>query len=172
LKTEVDTSCAGVRNTNRDKIFFLKGFEIIVKQDAYFNAKRMFLPTVNLHQVSVQLNYFLNKNLYLAGQTSFANFGNAGAYAEGIVGLGLQSNYFMNDKVNVFVQGLIGGAGGGDISTGEGLIIKPSAGFNYKLNTNLALRGAAGYVKARGGELSSPFINLGVSYQLSFLNSK
>tara|TARA_R110002074_G_scaffold158262_4_gene315299 strand:+ start:1610 stop:3145 length:1536 start_codon:yes stop_codon:yes gene_type:complete len=149
-----------------------KGFEIIVKQDAYFNAKRMLLPTENLHQISVQLNYFLNKNLYLAGQTSFANFGNAGAYAEGIVGLGLQSNYFMKDKISLFIQGLAGGAGGGDISTGEGLIMKPSAGFNYKLNTNLALRGAAGYVKARGGELSSPFINLGVSYQLSFLNSK
>ncbi|MDG1508196.1 MAG: hypothetical protein P8Q53_00275, partial [Flavobacteriaceae bacterium] len=105
-------------------------------------------------------------------QTSFANFGNAGAYAEGIVGFGVQSNYFMNNKINIFLQGLAGGAGGGNIDTGEGFIIKPSVGFNYKLNSRLALRSTAGYIKAIGGALSSPSINIGVSYRLSFLTSE
>lgn len=149
-----------------------KGFEAIVKQDIYHNAEHIVQQDETLYQISLQLNYHLNKNFYLAGQTSFANFGGAGAYAEGIVGVGLQTNYFMNDKVNLFIQGLIGGAGGGDIDSGEGLIIKPSAGMNLKLNSNLALRGAVGYVKSRGGSLSAPLINLGVSYRLSFLNAK
>ena len=65
-----------------------------------------------------------------------------------------------------------GGAGGGGISTGEGLIIKPSVGMNYQINSGFSLRGAVGYVKARGGSLSSPMINLGLSYRLAFLSSK
>ena len=55
------------------------------------------------------------------------DFGNAGAYAEGIAGLGIQTHKVWNGRVTFFVQGLIGSAGGGNISTGEGLIVKPSA---------------------------------------------
>lgn len=149
-----------------------KTLEVIVKQDMYINAERDTNPTEHMHQISLQLNYFLNPNIYLAGQTSFANFGNAGAYAEGIVGIGFQTNTFANDRIHLFAQGLAGGAGGGNISTGEGLILKPSIGINYKINKHLSLRSAGGYVKARGGNLSSVFLNLGLSYKLGFLSAK
>lgn len=161
----------GIKGSSASKGNF-KGFEAIIKQDIYHNAERTLNPTEDLYQISLQLNYHLNKNIYIAGQTSFANFGNAGAYAEGIVGMGLQTNYFIRDRMNFFVQGLIGGAGGGQISTGEGLIMKPSVGMNYKINSNFAFRGALGYVKSKGGSLSSPFLNFGISYRLSFLKSK
>ena len=166
------TNINGVADLKTDSKVRFQGLEVIVKQDIYLDADRIINPTENLYQIAVQLNYHLNKNVYLAGQTAFANFGNAGAYAEGIVGMGLQTNYLFNDKANFFLQGLIGGAGGGDIATGEGLIIKPSIGMNYRLETGVALRGAVGYVKSRGGNLSSPMINLGLSYQFSFLSSK
>lgn len=166
------TNINGVKDVASTNKVRFEGFEVIVKQDLYLDADRMIEATENMQQISVQLNYFLNKNIYLAGQTSFANFGNAGAYAEGIVGLGVRTNDILNDRVNLFLQGLIGGAGGGDISTGEGLIIKPSVGMNYKLNSGFSLRGAVGYVKARGGDLSSPMINLGLSYRFAFLSSK
>ena len=149
-----------------------KGFEFILKQDFYHNAKRITNPTEDLYQMAFQINYHLNKTFYLAGQTAFANFGNAGAYAEGIVGLGIQTGSFFNDKVSLFTQFLAGGAGGGNISTGEGLIIKPSVGFNYKLSNTLSLRAAGGYVKARGGTLDTYTANIGISYKLAFLNSK
>ncbi len=149
-----------------------KGFEAIIKQDIYSNARRITDPTQNLYQISFQLNYHLNKTFYIAGQTSFANFGGAGAYAEGLAGFGLQSSMLFKNRFNVFLQVLSGGAGGGNISTGEGLIVKPSAGINYKLSNNLALRSSLGYVKAKGGALSSPSFNFGLSYQLAFLNSK
>lgn len=146
-----------------------KGFEVITKQDLYFNAKRDSNPTENLHQISLQINLNLTKNLYAAGQTSFANFGNAGAYAEGIVGFGFKTNPLINDKTTLFAQVLGGAAGGGNISTGQGLIVKPSAGISYQLNKTLSFRTAAGYVKAKGGNLSNPFINFGIKYHLSFL---
>jgi hypothetical protein len=78
----------------------------------------------------------------------------------------------MNDKINIFLQGLAGGAGGGNIDTGEGFILKPSLGFNYTLNKKIALRSSAGFIKAIGGALSSPSVTIGISYRLSFLTSK
>lgn len=146
-----------------------KGLEVIVKHDLYFDAERDTNPTEDLHQISLQVNLDLTNNIYVAGQTSFANFGNAGAYAEGIVGLGVKTTPFLEDKITVFGQVLGGAAGGGNISTGEGLIIKPSAGFSYKLNNTLSFRTSAGYVKAKGGQLSCTFINFGIKYHLSFL---
>ncbi len=149
-----------------------KGFEAIIKQDIYFGAQRMNNPTEDLCQIAFQLNYHLNKRFYLAGQTAFANFGNAGAYAEGIVGIGIQSNSFIDNKLSLFGQFLIGGAGGGDISTGEGLIIKPSVGLNYQISNTLSTRAAGGYVRSKGGTLDAYTANLGISYKLAFLNSK
>ncbi|QTD37361.1 hypothetical protein JL193_14860 [Polaribacter batillariae] len=149
-----------------------KGFEVVVKQDWYFNAKRMKPPAEDMHQISLQINLDLNKNIFVAGQTSFANFGNAGAYAEGLVGLGVKTNPLFNGNTTFFTQILGGAAGGGGISTGEGLIVKPSLGIDYQINKTLSLRSSAGYVKAKGGSLSNPFINLGIKYNFSFLKLK
>ncbi len=149
-----------------------KGLEAIIKQDLYFNASRDTGINENMHQISLQINFFLNKYVYASGQTSFANFGDAGAYAEGIVGLGIQSNSFFNNTTSVFAQLLGGAAGGGGISTGQGLIAKPSIGVNYKLGNKLNLRGGLGYVKARGGSLSSTYLNFGINYNFSFLSVK
>jgi hypothetical protein len=147
-----------------------KAFEVIVKHDVYLDAKRdKDIATENMHQIALQINFDLTKNIYVAGQTAFASFGNAGAYAEGIVGFGARTNSFYNNKINIFGQVLAGAAGGGDISTGEGLIFKPAAGFNYKLNNSLSLRASGGYVKAKGGALSSTMFNVGIKYHLSFL---
>ncbi len=149
-----------------------KGVQTIVKQDWYFDAQRNGNFEQDMHQISLQINFFLNKYIYGTGQTSFANFGDAGAYAEGIVGLGVQSNPFFNNKITAFAQVLGGAAGGGGISTGEGLIVKPSIGINYTVSKNLSLRGGLGYVKARGGQLSTTFANFGISYDISYLIAK
>ena len=161
-----------LKKKEKNKKVIFKGVEFIIKQDAYFNVKRIINDTENLHQISLQLNYQLNKNMYLAGQTSFANFGNAGAYAEGLIGMGLLSNYFINENIKIFIQALLGGAGGGNISTGEGLIIKPSLGINYKINPMIAIRSTMGYVTALAEGLSSPTVSLGLSYRIALLNLK
>ena len=148
-----------------------KGTSVSVQQEIYFNAKRVSNIEENMQQISLQLNFDFTKQLYVTGQTSFANFGDAGAYAEGIVGLGLQTN-FISNRFKFFGQILGGAAGGGGISTGQGLIIKPSTGLDIKINNTLNFRSALGYVKAVNGELSNLFINFGLSYNISFLKLK
>ena len=149
--------------------FIFKGINVIVKHDIYLDAVREINPTEDLHQISLQLNLDLNKNLFVTGQTSFANFGNAGAYAEGLVGIGSRTNLFCNTTTYLFTQVLTGAAGGGGISTGEGLIVKPSAGISTKLSDKLSLRVAGGYVRARSSALSSTFFNFGIQYNISML---
>jgi hypothetical protein len=176
IKYYIERNGIKTNNNSFTKAKF-KGFEVIVKQDLYFNAVRDKIINnsnlkENLHQISLQINLDLNNNIYIAGQTSFANFGNAGAYAEGIVGLGLKTNSIFNNSTKLFAQVLSGAAGGGGISTGEGLIVKPSLGFNYKLSETLNIITSTGYVKAKGGKLSSPFVNLGLKYNIAFLKLK
>lgn len=163
----------GISATNQTFITAkFKGIEAIIGHDIYFGARRIVDPTEDLHQISLQFNIYFNKYIYGAGKTSFASFGNAGAYAEGLVGLGVRSTQFANKKLSLFAQGLVGAAGGGDISTGEGLIIKPSAGLYYALSDKLNIRSEFGWVKARGGTLNSAYLNFGLSYQIGILTSK
>ncbi len=152
--------------------FKIKGLEIIIAEDIYLNAKRMLYTPKNLYQISFQANLYLSNHFYLAGKTSFANFGNAGAYAEGIVGIGLKSNSFLNNKLSVFAQGLVGAAGGGGISTGQGLILKPSTGLYYTINKTLDIRTEFGLVKARRGKLNSFYYSIGLSYKIGVLVGK
>ncbi len=152
--------------------FKFKGIQTIVKHDWYLDASRNGGFDLDMHQISLQVNVFLNKYLYAAGQTSFANFGDAGAYAEGIVGMGAESRRYFKNTTSIFGQVLVGAAGGGGISTGQGLIIKPSLGVDVKLLDNLSFRSGIGYVKARGGQLSSVFANFGINYNISMLTGR
>jgi hypothetical protein len=149
-----------------------KGIETSVGQEVYFNAQRTDGSVQDLYKILLQINFYLNKTLYIAGQTSFANFGNAGAYAEGVFGMGLSSRSLFKNKVRFFTQILVGGAGGGHISTGQGLIIKPGAGLHYSISDKLALRTTLGRVKAIGSGLNSTYFNLGLSYRLAFLTGR
>jgi len=149
----------------------IKGLEFMIGNEFYTNAQRKLYPTQELHQIALQVNLHVSNNIYFAGSTSFASFGNAGAYAEGIVGLGYQSKSYFKDKIQVYTQILTGAAGGGHISTGQGLIIKPSVGFNFKLNNKLYIRSSIGKVKAIKGELNSTSFTFGLNYRLSFLTA-
>lgn len=168
LKYYVDRNGTKSNEKTYDSGIF-KGLQIITKQDLYLKANRDSGNSQDMQQISLQVNFDLTKNLYLAGQTSFANFGDAGAYAEGIVGAGIKTNSFLNKKAYLFFQSLFGAAGGGGISTGEGFIIKPSTGLSYDLNNKIGLQTAVGYVKAKGGRLSNVFINFGIKYNISIL---
>jgi len=149
-----------------------KGIEFNVSQEIYFNAKRADNSEQDLYKILFQAQLYLNKTVYLAGQTSFANFGNAGAYAEGVFGFGLSGKPLLNNRLRLFTQFLVGGAGGGSVSTGQGLIVKPGAGFYYNISDKLAFRTALGRVKATGSGLNSTYFNFGLSYRLAFLIGK
>ena len=167
LKYYINHGGAFNGNTNFDNFIF-KGINVIVKHDLYLDSVRNTNPPEDLYQISLQLNLNINKNLFVSGQSSFANFGSAGAYAEGLVGAGARTNPFFSNT-HFFTQVLVGAAGGGGISTGEGFIVKPSIGISTKLYDKFSLRFAGGYVKATGSALSSKLFNFGIQYNISIL---
>lgn len=156
---------------NKDEVYdqaVFKGLEISTAQEIYFKAKRESRSAKDMQQILLQVNYYLNKNLFLAGQTAFANFGDAGAYAEGTFGIGASTG----NKLKIVGQLLAGGSGGGGIDVGEGLIVKPSIGLQYQLLPVLDLKSSVGRVKAVGGNLSSTFANIGITYKVALLEGR
>jgi len=148
-----------------------KGMEAIIGQEIYFNAERYFSDPQNLLQIFLQLNFYLNKNIYVSGQTSFANFGNAGAYAEGIVGGGFSTSSGFSKRIQLFAQILGGAGGGGAVDTGQGLIAKPSIGASLFFSDKLGVRMSLGQVISIDGELNSTLLNLGFNYRISMLKA-
>jgi len=148
------------------------GLEIVAAQEVYFNAEREDFPTENMQQILTQINFFLKKQFYVATHVSFANFGNAGAYGEGAFGLGITTSDKEHTRFKAYAQVLAGGSGGGNISVGQGLIIKPSVGVQYHLLPTLDLRTSFGHVKALDGSLNSSSVNFGLSYKIALLRGK
>lgn len=148
-----------------------KGMEVIVGEEIYFDAERYDAEPQDLLQIFLQLNFYMTKNFYVSGQTSFANFGNAGAYAEGIVGGGISTFSGFSNSIQLFAQILGGAAGGGAIDTGQGLIVKPSAGVSLYINDKLGIRTSLGQVISINGELNSTLINIGLNYRISMLKA-
>lgn len=146
-----------------------KGFEGALTQEYYHGAQRVTAVRDDMYQIGFQLNFYLKPWLFIGGQTSFANFGDAGAYAEGLAGAGLRMRTMFKDKLHTHFQVLGGAAGGGGISTGQGLIIKPSVGVNYHLNSSIRIKANGGYVNALGGDLNTWFVNIGLGYELALL---
>ncbi len=166
---------SGVR-AKEDKPFLFakfKGFETIVGQEMYLNVVRdKNKPTQDLYKIMLQFNYSLNKHLYALGQASFADFGNGGAYAEGIFGLGFKYVLPADNKFNFNAQLMAGCGGGGDVNTGDGVLLKSSLGMSYNFSEKLGVTASFGKAIAKGGALNSTMFNIGLNYRVSFLMAK
>ena len=66
-----------------------------------------------------------------SGQTNFAYLGHGGSYAEGLIGIGVQTPPFLNDRLTLFTQLSSGAGGSGSVSVekAQGFIVKPSVGM-------------------------------------------
>ena len=65
-----------------------------------------------------------------------------------------------------------GVAGGAGVDTGEGILVRPTAGFNYHINDDFSLNIAAGQTITPYGNVNSTNLNVGFTYNLSLLNAK
>lgn len=126
----------------------------------------------NLQQIALKINYDINNRFYVAAETSFAYDGGAGGYAHGIFGLGIKSNRFANNKLSLFSEVAGGVAGGGGVDSGQGLLIRPTAGINYHVNDNFNFNISGGQMWSLEGNVNSTNINIGLTYSLSILNLK
>ena len=126
----------------------------------------------DLQLLALQFNVDINKYFYLLGETGFTYNGRSGGYAHGIVGLGIYSPYFLNEKIRMHLELAGGAAGGAGVDTGEGIVVKPTLGLSYEISNGFSIFTSAGKLIATNGNVNSTNINVGLSFGLSTLSAK
>ena len=149
-----------------------QGIQVGVQNQTYFDVAKFGIPNSDLQLIAVKVFYDMSKKLYLSGEASFAYEGKSGGYAHGMFGLGIRSNRFLNNKISTFFEIGLGVAGGGRVDSGEGILVRPTAGFNYHINNDFTLNIAGGQMVSPYGNVNSSNINIGLTYGLSILNAK
>jgi hypothetical protein len=130
--------------------------------EMYTDAARKNGTSASMQNVSFKYSRFVGPTMYLSGQVQSAYQGDAGAYTAGLFGAGGQWRF--EPGVLAGAEMLIGAAGGGGVDTGGGAIVKPMAYVGARLSEPLSLRLGAGWIKAFNGELSSPVVDLTLTF--------
>lgn len=156
-----------------EKVTALKtqGIQVSAQNQTYFKVAKFGIPASDLQLIALKINYDINHHLYLTGEASFAYLGKSGGYAHGLFGPGIKSNPFFKDKFSIFAEANFGVSGGGRVDSGEGVLIRPSAGINYHFNDDFSLHVSGGQMVSPFGNVNSTNFNIGLSYGISILNS-
>ncbi len=165
----------GTENANNNSAFKTKGIVFSIENQSYIDVAktddRDDILSVDLQLLGLQFNYDLTKNLYILGEAGFAYSGRSGGYAHGLTGLGIKTNNILNNKINLFAEVAGGAAGGAGVDTGEGIVIRTTAGINCNLNNNITLTTSAGKFFAPFGNVNSTNINIGINFNFASLFS-
>jgi len=114
-----------------------------------YRAARKTGGTEPLDAVVLQVNRFVAPNLYVTGQAHSAFAGGAGAYSEGLFGVGAQLP--VTQRLRLGIEALAGAAGGGGVDTGGGAVAQGRAYVDVALTDSLSLRVAGGKIKSVRG---------------------
>lgn len=156
--------------------FYTQGLRIEIQNQTYFNVAKtddkFKAKEIDLQLLALKVNYDLNKWLYIAGEASFAYGGRSGGYAHGLVGGGIYSPRFLNDKARGFIELMAGAGGGAGVDTDEGIILRPTLGLSYNVTDGIAILASGGKYYSPFGNVKSNNINIGLSFNLSTLSVK
>lgn len=124
----------------------------------------------NIDLVTLNLDKMLNQNFYVTGQAASAYGGNAGSYATGMAGIGVETNTWARMRFGADV--LAGAAGGASMAVGDGGVYQPEAGLSVDLTRHLTLQGKVGQIKAFDGDLNSTTYTVSLLMRFSTLQEK
>ncbi len=160
------------KSLKKGRVIKTQGVQIGVQNQTYYDVAILGRPDRDLQQIALKINYDINKRFYVAGEASFAYDGGSGGYAHGIFGLGIKTNRFFNERISLFAEVAGGVAGGGGVDSGEGILIRPTAGINYHFSDDFNFNISGGQMWSPYGNVNSTNINVGFTYSLSVLNLK
>lgn len=170
LSSGTETS-DGTLNTN----FKTQGISASIQNQTYFEVQKTDDPNnilvADLQLLALNFTYDIFKNVYLIGEAGFAYGGRSGGYAHGLAGFGVKTNTFLSHKVNAFVNITGGAAGGAGVDTGEGIVVRPTLGFNYFATNNFAFHISGGKLYSPFGNVNSNNFNIGISYNFASLKN-
>ncbi|CAM1344904.1 hypothetical protein [Tenacibaculum amylolyticum] len=158
-----------------DNTFKTQGIGVAINNQTYFDVSKTDDPnnvlSTDLQLIGLQFNYDILDNIYVLGEAGFAYGGRSGGYAHGLIGIGAKTNMFWN-RLNAFINLSGGAAGGAGVDTGEGIVVRPTIGFNYFVKEDLALKISGGKLYAPFGNLNATNFNIGLSFNFASLLAK
>ena len=148
----------------------LSAWRFRLMNKSYLPAKGMFNDgQVNrIDLIGMALNRFLTPNIYVTGESFWAWQGQAGGYAEGVFGLGYQTDSYRG--FHLYAEGLAGVGGGGDVHMDGGIFASLGGGIMYDMDPNFQLHLGGAYVRSRTGGFRTTSIDFGVSYNFSLFS--
>ncbi len=156
--------------------YYAQGIRIGIENQTYFDVAKtddtFGAKSIDLQSIAIKVSYDLNKWLYIAGEASFAYEGRSGGYAHGLVGGGIYSPRFINNKFRGFIEFMAGAGGGAGVDTDEGIIIRPTAGLTYDVTNRASILISGGRYYSPFGNVNSNNINIGLNFNLSTLSLK
>lgn len=162
--------------TNKDVSYYTQGLRIEIQNQSYFDVAKtddtFNAKNIDLQLIALKVNYDFNKWLYISGEASFAYDGRSGGYAHGLVGGGIYSPRFLNNKIRGFAEFMAGAGGGAGVDTDEGIIIRPTLGLIYDITNRTSLLISGGRYYSPFGNVNSNNINIGLNFNLSTLSVK
>ncbi|MEI6864799.1 hypothetical protein [Flavicella sp.] len=145
------------------------GIRFSVQNQTYFKAASTQTHPYDLQLIVIQINQDLSKHFYITGQAAFTYEGEAGGYADGMVGLGYYAPKVLYNKIEFNIEMLVGVSGGAKIDTGAGVAFKPKLGMNYILSNKFHLTSSIGKIIAPFGNLNSTLLSFGITYNFAKL---
>ncbi|WP_425658147.1 hypothetical protein [Tenacibaculum ascidiaceicola] len=163
-------------SSEENNTYNTKGLRFEVQNQSYFDVAKtddlLDATEIDLQLIGFKVNYDLNHSLYVAGEAGFAYDGRSGGYAHGLVGGGIYSPYFFNNKARGFIEVMAGAGGGAGVDTDEGIIIRPTIGLSYDIVNHVSIIASGGRYYSPFGNVNSNNINIGLSFNLSTLSVK
>ena len=112
--------------------------------------------------VGIEAHARLNDNLYLKVETEGAVQGESTGYMQILGGIGAEWKLY--NSMSLFSEFSIGGAGGGGVSTGGGLLLDLSAGARIPITDEIYVGASIGHLNAPDGMLSGETLALKICY--------
>jgi len=142
----------------------LHDMEWTIGMQDYRHAQRKDGSTRPLQAIGLKFNRSISEHFYLSGQALSATHGGAGAYSVGLVGVGATTRFGSGKAWSAGIEALVGAAGGGGVASQGGAVTQPMAWIGRDLGRYTRLKIGAGYVKSVKGDLSTPVVDVGLSF--------
>lgn len=119
--------------------------------------------------IGIGLNQFLDPSRFLSFEVAGAAGGEIDGYAQVLLGAG----YFYKIGRHKAIYGSLslGSAGGGEVDTGGGAVVRLAIGYEHKLDQKWSVAANGNYLHAADGDLSAPGISLTGNYHFNSLSA-
>lgn len=127
------------------------------------------LQDSSLDLVGAEGGKYITDNTFVALRTTAVAKGNANGYMTLMGGIGYQMPitlkfYWVNDA-------FVGSGGGGNVDTGNGILLEADTGFGWQILPNIQPRLSLGYLIAPDGHFKTWVGTFGLNYDLGWLSA-